>query len=76
MKAKLLNIACGLFLVCVIVAATIAGLAAIAPAQAAADDTPPCEPVAHAGALLISRCVLDDGTLIYANQVGFMVLGE
>lgn len=44
--------------------------------HATAEETPPCTPVAHAGALLIMRCELDDGTVLYTNNVGFIVVAE
>ena len=44
-------------------------------AKAAPEETPACEAIAHAGALLIFRCEDEDtGTVIYANNIGMMVI--
>lgn len=40
-------------------------------------DTPPCDQIAHAGALIIFRCEDEDtGNIIYANNIGFMLVVE
>lgn len=80
MKAKLLDASCGVFIIAVILSAIFAGVM-LPPngfaARAAPIETPSCEPIAHAGALLIFRCIDDQtGRELYVNQVGFMVLVE
>ena len=46
-------------------------------AKAATEETPACEAIAHAGALLLFRCEDDEtGQVLYVNNIGFIALAD